>query len=254
MVGAVNAGVTFGAWTGWLVGLAVALATRTEPADVFAADAMAEYAGAGAAAGGGRRMADPPAAWWAPTARTGEGSFTAAGTVGFPAGGMPPVVAGVEPGEPVPAAPPAPDPNATRELTTASGDPHLVPHPDATQAVGIPPRQDPDPDPDATTTIPEATPDATRQITLSPRLTEPAWRGNRGRPASPEAIAAVYGRYCLVTLPPTPIASPPCAWGGGSAREEAEADRAGGVVDVGVDQDDRLPGAEGRVAALGPGR
>ena len=145
VVGAVNAGVTFGAWTGWLVGLAVALATRTEPADVFAADAMAEYAGAGAAAGGGRRMADPPAPWWAPTATTGEGGATVRpGPSVFPAGGMPPVVAGVEPGEPVPVAPPAPDPNATRELTTASGDPHPS-DPDATQAVGIPPRQDPDP-------------------------------------------------------------------------------------------------------------
>jgi hypothetical protein len=172
VVGAVNAGVMFGAWTGSLVGLAVALATRTQPADVFetdlpAAGATAEYAVAG---GPGRRIADPPAPWWAPTATTGEGGTAVRpGPTVFPPGGMPPVVAGAEPGEPLPVPAPAPspppDPNATRELTTASGDPHPS-DPDATQAVGIPPAGE---DPDATTTIPEATPDPTREM---PRRTD----------------------------------------------------------------------------------
>jgi hypothetical protein len=169
VVGAVNAGVVFGAWTGCLVGLAVALATRPEPADVFeadmlAADATAQYAVAGRP---GRRIADPPAPWWAPTATPGEG--VRPGPTVFPPGGMPPVVAGAEPGEPLPvpapAPRPAPDPNATRELTTASGDPHPS-DPDATQAVGIPPAGE---DPDATTTIPETAPDPTREM---PRRTD----------------------------------------------------------------------------------
>jgi hypothetical protein len=90
----------------------------------------------------------------------------------FPAGGMPPVVAGAEPGEPLhvasptpaPAPPPAPDEGATRELTTASGDPHPS-DPDATQAVGIPDTAPAEADdPDATTTIPEATTDPTREM------------------------------------------------------------------------------------------
>jgi hypothetical protein len=169
VVGAVNAGVVFGAWTGCLVGLAVAVATRPEPADVFeadllAADATAQYAVAG---GSRRRIADPPAPWWAPTAIAGE--EVRPGPTVFPPGGMPPVVAGVEPGEPLPvpapAPSPAPDPNATRELTTASGDPHPS-DPDATQAVGIPPAGE---DPDATTAIPEAVPDPTREM---PRRTD----------------------------------------------------------------------------------
>jgi hypothetical protein len=164
VVGAVNAGVTFAAWTGWLVGLAVALATRTEPADVFAVDHTAEYAAAGAEG----RITDPPPPWWAPTATTGEGGATVRpGPSVFPAGGMPPVVAGVESGEPLHVAPPTPapppDPNATREMTTASGDPH--PSDPDTPAVGIPAREDPDPD--ATTTIPEPTSDPTREMPRS---------------------------------------------------------------------------------------
>jgi len=175
VVGAVNAGVAFGAWTGCLVGLAVALATRTEPADVFdadllAADATAQYAVPGAAGGSGRRITDPPAPWWAPTSTTGEGGAAVRpGPTVFPPGGMPPVVAGGEPGEPLPvpapAPRPAPDPDATRELTPASGDPHPS-DPDATQAVGIPPAGE---DPDATTTIPETAPDPTREM---PRRTD----------------------------------------------------------------------------------
>jgi hypothetical protein len=161
VVGAVNAGIGFGAWTGWLVGLAVALATRTEPAFVFAD----ETAGHAAPAAGGRRI-DPPAPWWAPTATTGEGGTAVRpGPSVFPAGGMPPVVAGVEPGQPLHAAPPPPGGEA-REMTTASGDPHPS-DPDATQAVGIPasqPDASEDEDPDATTTIPEATTDPTRQM------------------------------------------------------------------------------------------
>jgi hypothetical protein len=177
VVAAVNSGIGFGAWTGWVVGLAVAIATRTEPAEVFAEDYTAEYPAhaAPAAAGTPRRITDPPAPWWAPTAATSDdGTVVGAGPSVFPAGGMPPVVAGVEPGEPLQVVPPAsgPPPNegATRELTTASGDPHPS-DPDATQAVGIPdaaPEAEVD-DPDATTTIPEATTDPTREM---PRRTD----------------------------------------------------------------------------------
>jgi len=174
VVAAVNAGIGFGAWTGWVVGLAVALATRTEPAEVFAAgDYTVEYPApaAPAAAGTPRRITDPPAPWWAPTATIGDGGTGARpGPSVFPAGGMPPVVAGVEPGEPLQVTPPAPtvlpDEGATRELTTASGDPHPS-DPDATQAVGIPEaateavsQVD---DPDATSTMAE-TVDPTREM------------------------------------------------------------------------------------------
>jgi hypothetical protein len=177
VVAAVNSGIGFGAWTGWVVGLAVAIATRTEPAEVFAEDYTAEYPAhaAPAAAGTPRRITDPPAPWWAPTAATSDdGTVVRPGPSVFPAGGMPPVVAGVEPGEPLQVVPPAsgppPDEGATRELTTASGDPHPS-DPDATQAVGIPdaaPEAEVD-DPDATTTIPEATTDPTREM---PRRTD----------------------------------------------------------------------------------
>ena len=178
VVGAVNSGIGFGAWTGWVVGLAVALATRPEPAEVFAGDHTVEYPAhaAPAATGAPRRISDPPAPWWAPTATAGDGGTgLRPGPSVFPAGGMPPVVAGVEPGEPLQVVPPAsaspPDEGATRELTTASGDPHPS-DPDATQAVGIPeatpeaaPQVD---DPDATTTIAEAI-DPTREM---PRRTD----------------------------------------------------------------------------------
>ena len=193
VVAAVNSGIGFGAWTGWVVGLAVAMATRTQPAELFAADDYTmEYpaAAAPAAAGPPRRITDPPAPWWAPTAAIGDsGPAARPGPSVFPAGGMPPVVAGVEPGEPMQVTPPAPAPprptgpdeGATRELTTASGDPHPS-DPDATQAVGIPeaapepapPVDDPDAttamadDPDATTTMAEV-PDPTREM---PRRTD----------------------------------------------------------------------------------
>jgi hypothetical protein len=176
VVAGVNSGIGFGAWTGWLVGLAVAIAIRTEPAEVFAEDYTMAYPAhaAPAPAGTPRRITDPPPPWWAPTVTAGDdGTVTRPGPTVFPAGGMPPVVAGAEPGEPLhvasptpaPAPPPPPDEGATRELTTASGDPHPS-DPDATQAVGIPdtaPAAEPD-DPDATTTIPEATTDPTREM------------------------------------------------------------------------------------------
>src|SRR5262245_55154660 len=179
VVAGVNSGIGFGAWTGWLVGLAVAIAARTEPAEVFAEDYTVEYPAHAAPtpAGAPRRITDPPPPWWAPTITAGAGAGAGAtmrpGPTVFPAGGMPPVVAGAEPGEPLHVAPPTPargtppasDEGATRELSTVSGDPHPS-DPDATQAVGIPdtaPEAEAD-DPDATTTIPEATTDPTREI------------------------------------------------------------------------------------------
>jgi hypothetical protein len=180
LVAGVNTGIGFGAWTGWLVGLAVAIATRTEPAEVFAEDYTVEYPAHAAAAPAGipRRITDPPPPWWAPTVTAGDsgGTVMRPGPSVFPAGGMPPVVGGAEPGEPLQVAPltPAParprDEGATRELTTASGDPHPS-DPDATQAVGIPdtaPASEAE-NPDATTTIPEATTDPTREM---PRRTD----------------------------------------------------------------------------------
>jgi len=163
LVLAVNSGAVFGLWTGWLVGLVVALATEPAPVVTPApAHATPSPAPPGLTA---RRITEPPPPWWAPT-QAGEGVIRPGPTV-FPPGGMPPAVPGARPVAPAGPSPTGAvsqpkNPDATHEMTTASGDPHPS-DPDATPPVGIPPRDggateaggtpatDDDPDPDATT-------------------------------------------------------------------------------------------------------
>jgi hypothetical protein len=137
LVGAANDGAAYGLWTGWLVGVAVAVAVATHrppaaarlPGGEPTAAATAEHA----------RVSDPPPPWWAPTTALGDdGAATVhPGPSAFPPGGMPPVVAGVGDGD-------------TYVMSTVSGDPHPS-DPDATQAVGLePPPPTPEPDDDPT--------------------------------------------------------------------------------------------------------
>lgn len=191
LVIAVNAGAAFGLWTGWLMGLAVALFTQPAGArQPVPAGAAPPWAAAAPA----HRIAEPPPPWWAPTQAGSADATVRPGPTAFPPGGVvppaaqAPIVPGpstppVAPGAPqsaVPAAsatpeapltpeapapreaptppapaPPAPSPGATHEMTTASGDPHPS-DPDATQAVGLTP-QDQAADADATTSMPEST-------------------------------------------------------------------------------------------------
>jgi hypothetical protein len=139
IVAAANDGAAFGLWTGWLVGLAVAVVTRPERTDPFE-ELATEPAPRG-------RITDPPAPWWAPTAGVDEDgrATTRPGPTVFPPGGMPPVVTGVP----------------------ADPDPTPVPVPDR-GAVPVPDRE-PDPDPDATSVLPEAT-DAT---SVMPEASDP---------------------------------------------------------------------------------
>ena len=138
IVAAANDGAAFGLWVGWLVGLAVAIATRPARAEVFD-----EPAPVPARAG---RITDPPAPWWAPTSTVDERGRTTTrpGPTVFPPGGMPPVAAGVDQTpsrQPVPA------------RASAEAEPDREPDPDATAV--IPEASDP------TAVIPEASPDAT---------------------------------------------------------------------------------------------
>jgi hypothetical protein len=140
LVAAANDGAAFGLWAGWLVGLAVAVATRPERAEVFD-----EPAAVSAHAG---RITDPPAPWWAPTSTVDENGRTTTrpGPTVFPPGGMPPVVAGVDD-------PPNPRP-ATAPATASAPGPHPEPEPDPDATAVIPDASD-------TTLIPDATPDPT---------------------------------------------------------------------------------------------
>ncbi len=118
MVAAVNNGAAYGVWTGWLIGVAVAFATRPAPELARDADVTAAW-------GEPVRIDDPPPPWWAPTETVGdhgEAQLRPGPSVFLP-GGAPPVVAGV--GE-----------RETGVMSTASGDPHPS-DPDATQAVGL---------------------------------------------------------------------------------------------------------------------
>jgi hypothetical protein len=164
---AANNGAAFGLWTGWLVGLAVALVVRIEPA---AARRHAPVAPARVASPHGRAITEPPPPWWAPTRVDGNGAVLQPGPSVFPPGGLPrsSVVAGVENPDatfdatPDAGLPPTPasggarpaGPDATHEMTTASGDPHPS-DPDATRAVGMPTATDhsAEPDPDTTATL-----------------------------------------------------------------------------------------------------
>ena len=119
LVSSLNSGAAFGLWAGWVVGLAVALATRPAPAaedEPLAAAAPAAAADLDSDAG--RRIADPPPPWWAPTG-TGSSVFGHA---------MPPVATA------------GPD---IHVMATASGDPHP-------SDPGVPDPAPADPDPDAT--------------------------------------------------------------------------------------------------------
>ncbi len=182
LVQAVNAGAAFGLWTGWLVGLAVALFTQPDRADRPVPAGAAPWATAPPQ----HRIAEPPPPWWAPTQAGSADAAVRPGPTAFPPGGVvppapahapapvtstPPVAPGAPPSPaaptPAPAAstapeasassqPPAPSgPGATHEMTTASGDPHPS-DPDGTEAVGLP-QQDEAAEADATTTMPEST-------------------------------------------------------------------------------------------------
>jgi hypothetical protein len=128
LVVAANTGAAFGLWTGWLVGLAVAVAT---PA--YRPTAETE----GWAPVPPARISDPPPPWWAPTTSRGAGGDTIVrpGPSVFEPDGIPsrqpmrPVVAGL-------------DDSDTHLMTTVSGDPHPS-DPDARQAVGMPPADTP---------------------------------------------------------------------------------------------------------------
>jgi hypothetical protein len=167
---AVNNGAAFAAWTGWLVGLVVAVAARPTRAavPVPASDAgrrpAVPGAGAGAAAGVGPagRIAEPPPPWWAPTQAGSGDAAVRPGPSAFPPGGM----TRTGPAAPVPrsighAHPVVTD--ATYEMTTVSGDPHPS-DPDATRPIGLSRHPGPatggpqagsgaDDDPDATQTL-----------------------------------------------------------------------------------------------------
>lgn len=166
---AANNGAAFGLWTGWLVGLAVALVVRTEQAP---ARRHAPIAPARPASPPDRAIAEPPPPWWAPTRVDGSGAVLQPGPSVFPPGGLrrSPVVAGVDTPDatldatPDPSRPLTPEPgrarpagpDATHEMTTASGDPHPS-DPDATRAVGMPTaaggRAEPEPEPETTATL-----------------------------------------------------------------------------------------------------
>jgi hypothetical protein len=168
LVQAVNAGAAFGLWTGWFVGLVVALVTRPASAVVLAPEVP--YAPTAAAVPPGQpatpRIAEPPPPWWAPTHAADAG--VRPGPTAFP----------ITPA-PASAHPPAP-PAASHEMTTVSGDPHPS-DPDATRPVGLPPdasaedTQEPterDADPDATTTM-QPDPGASDHTAEMPRRPEP---------------------------------------------------------------------------------
>jgi hypothetical protein len=133
---AVNGGGAFGVWTGWLVGLAVALVTR--PARLPAASPAGAPPPPGRAttpadASPAPRIADPPPPWWAPTQAGRGDAAVRPGPSAFPPGGM----LGAHPVAPVPPAlrtPQPVDPDASYDMTTASGDPHPS-DPDATRAI-----------------------------------------------------------------------------------------------------------------------
>jgi hypothetical protein len=148
LVDSANRGAAFGLWTGWFVGLVVALATR--PAHAVApstagrqtaasppvADSWAAAGTAAPATAGGPHIVEPPPPWWAPTGLAGNDPGVRPGPTAFPPGGF-----GASGARPVaPGGPPVPSSAgaaAAQEMTTVSGDPHPS-DPDATQAVGMP--------------------------------------------------------------------------------------------------------------------
>jgi hypothetical protein len=154
LVDSADAGSSFGFWTGWLVGLAVAVATS--PVGAWETAPHAAHTGPALAT---NRPTDPPPPWWAPTTGGTEAAVHP-GPTAFPPGGFGPVVPGA--GEPVPPFP-APRHGATHELTTASGDPHPS-DPDATRAVGLPAERPAGGDPDATAVVEPRPGDHTNEV------------------------------------------------------------------------------------------
>lgn len=139
LVLAANAGAAFGAWTGWLVGGAVALTARPAvgAAGATAFEDVGRHRAPTATTTAPGQIAEPPPPWWAPT--RGAGDHVVPGPTAFPPGGL-----GHHPG----ASPVAPwpgdergwsGPGATVAMTTASGDPHPS-DPDGTRPAGLPPQ------------------------------------------------------------------------------------------------------------------
>jgi hypothetical protein len=161
VVEAVNRGAAFGLWTGWFVGLAVALTLRTVPATARISEAGGDlgvaaeptWAVPAAVAAGPTAavVAEPPAPWWAPTGLAGKDVGVRPGPTAFPPGGLgytagrtgappvatvgppaPPVAPDAEPGPPSTAAG-APDAGAGADATAVDGP--VPDDPDATAAL-----------------------------------------------------------------------------------------------------------------------
>ncbi|HEX5366683.1 MAG TPA: hypothetical protein VFW63_08495 [Acidimicrobiales bacterium] len=188
LVQSANGGAAFGLWTGWLVGLAVAMATPREPRRAVAPPWVPPPVPAGAVPGpgpgpaettAGGFAADTPPPWWAPTAGS-AGEAVRPGPTAYPPGGLaPPVLAAGEPAPPVP--PPSP---AAPVTTTAPGTAHPS-DPEATRAVGLPPPAEVTEPAGPPATAPVAQPPSATEDALVTEATEPVpdHRGDDVRPA-----------------------------------------------------------------------
>ncbi|HEX6569457.1 MAG TPA: hypothetical protein VF015_09835, partial [Acidimicrobiales bacterium] len=122
LVAAVDSGASFGIWTGWLVGLAVALATQ--PAEVSARTAPSATRPRPVATAPRPRIAEPPPPWWAPTHGGAGNTAVRPGPTDFPPGGFGPAVAGLADATAVQPSPePAPEPGAAAARAPASSEP-----------------------------------------------------------------------------------------------------------------------------------
>lgn len=148
LVLATNAGAAFGAWTGWLVGGAVALTVRTAGQDAAGGPAAADVGhrwtptaptSPTPPTAARARLAEPPPPWWAPTRDAGD--HIVPGPTAFPPGGLGRDPAAT-PVEPWPHAPGRAGPGTPVEMSTASGDPHPS-DPDGTRPAGLPPQPAP---------------------------------------------------------------------------------------------------------------
>lgn len=192
LVRAVNAGSAFGAWAGWLAGVAVALVARGRAVRrPLARPAGPPWA---TTAGGGLTEAPPPP-WWAPTRAVAEPGVRPGSSV-FAPGSFPPVV----PGLAAPRGPGAPDPEATQPVAVPPG---AEPGPERPSHPGTAPGRDPGPstrpasrppdDPDATAPVdrprpPGAPGNPSTDATLP--VERPQGAGATGGPA-PDATEAM---------------------------------------------------------------
>src|ERR687894_870282 len=71
IIGSANDAAAFGLWTGWLVGVAVAVATRPARATAGAPEHVPQATTIPTSSAPSRRIAEPPPPWWAPT-RSGD--------------------------------------------------------------------------------------------------------------------------------------------------------------------------------------